>query len=108
MPEDRPFVDKKVVVGVQDSGAGQYRRAVEQAVAVAGGGIVGVGPGQVASQCLDAGLLDGLRINLVPVVLGGGVRVLRELVHAGKLARFEEPTIIVGRGVTHLDYRLRR
>ncbi|MGI5181002.1 hypothetical protein ACQEVZ_32295 [Dactylosporangium sp. CA-152071] len=96
-------MDKKVVVGVQDSGAGQYRRAVEQAVAVAGGGIVGVGPGQVARQCLDAGLLDELRINLVP----GGVQVLRELVHAGKPARFEEPTIIVGRGVTHLDYRLR-
>ncbi|MEV0561125.1 hypothetical protein [Dactylosporangium sp. NPDC050588] len=50
--------------------------------------------------------LDELRIDLVPVVLGGGVRVLRELVHAGKLARFEEPTIIVGQGVTHLDCRL--
>lgn len=79
---------------------GRWAPAVVDGERADGGGGVG------AAVFESAVTLDELRIDLVPVVLGGGVRVLRELVHAGKLARFEEPTIIVGQGVTHLDCRL--
>src|SRR5919108_1485104 len=46
--------------------------AVAKASELAGDKIVGVNAGQIASQCLDAGLLDEVWIDLVPVVLGAG------------------------------------
>ena len=48
--------------------------AVEQAKDVAGGKDVGVGGADVAQQCIGAGLIDEVGIDLVPVLLGEGVR----------------------------------
>src|SRR5213075_2469116 len=49
--------------------------ALEQARAAADGKAVSLGGGaDVAQQYLAAGLLDELRIHLVPILLGGGVR----------------------------------
>jgi dihydrofolate reductase len=77
--------------------------AVEQARAAAGEGWVGVGGANIAQQCLNAGLLDEVRVNLVPVLLGEGIRYFDNLSTA-PLA-FEGPTVIEGTGVTHLIYR---
>jgi dihydrofolate reductase len=81
-------------------------RAVEQAKALAGGKAVGVNGGTIASQCLDAGLLDEVWIDLAPVLLGGGTRFFDQL----KIApvEFDGPVSVVeGTGVTHLRYRVR-
>ena len=47
--------------------------ALEQAQAVAGDKDVGVGAASIVQQCIRAGLLDEIHIDLVPVLLGGGV-----------------------------------
>jgi hypothetical protein len=53
--------------------------------------------GQMARQCLEAGLLDEVGVELVPVVLGGGT------------PQFEGPVAVVeGTGVTHLRYRVKK
>jgi dihydrofolate reductase len=50
--------------------------AVEQARAVAGDKKnVAVGAASIAQQCIRAGLLDEIHVDLVPVLLGGGVRL---------------------------------
>jgi dihydrofolate reductase len=84
---------------------GGVEAAVEQAKAVAGDRVVGVGPGDVAGQALDAGLLDEVRIDLVPVLLGEGKRLLGDL--ANIPVTFGTPQVIQGKGVTHLIYRVR-
>lgn len=58
----------------------------------------------VVQQCLRAGLLDELIINLVPVVLGHGVRLLDDL----EPADLDLTSVIDAPGVTHLTYRVRR
>jgi len=54
-----------------------------------------VGP----QQCLNAGLLDEVRVNLVPVLLGRGMRYFDNLASAP--VALEGPTVIQGTGVTH-------
>jgi dihydrofolate reductase len=52
--------------------------AVRQAAAAAGpDGWAGVGGPDIIRQCLREGLLDELRVDLVPVFLGGGIRYFR-------------------------------
>jgi len=80
--------------------------AVEQAKAAAGEKVVGVGGADVAQQCLNAGLLDGIRVNLVPVLLGDGVPFFANL--AGTPVWLDDPRVVEGARVTHLDYRLRK
>ena len=54
--------------------------AVEQARAVAGDKKnVAVGAASIAQQCIRAGLLDEIHVDLVPVLLGGGVRLFEHL-----------------------------
>src|SRR5215216_7326293 len=53
--------------------------AVEQAKAVAGEKDVAVGAASIAQQCIRAGLLDEIHIDLVRVLLGGGVRLFEHL-----------------------------
>jgi dihydrofolate reductase len=77
--------------------------AVAQARAAAAGKDVGIATPGVVRQCLDAGVLDELQVNLIPVVLGDGVAffdgIAREISLAG-------PEVIEGNGVTHLRYRV--
>jgi dihydrofolate reductase len=80
--------------------------ALEQAREAAGDKDVVVGGGaNVAQQYLSAGLLDELHLHVVPILLGGGARLLDGVGTApGKLERvsvIESPT-----GVTHLRYRV--
>jgi dihydrofolate reductase len=78
--------------------------AVEQAKAVAGDKDVAVGAASIAQQCIRAGLLDEVHINLVPVLLGGGVRLFE---HLGTThIELESPRVIEAPGVTHLTFRV--
>lgn len=76
--------------------------AIRQAQTYANGKNVGVGGADITQQCLRAGLLDEIRINLVPVVLGGGVRLFDSF----GPAELEIVGVREGKGVTHLTYRV--
>ncbi|ADJ43116.1 hypothetical protein AMES_1294 [Amycolatopsis mediterranei S699] len=78
--------------------------AIEQAKA-AGDGTVGVSGPSIAQQCLRLGLLDEVRIDLVPVLLGTGVRYFEDA-DSGD-AELEQAEVVAGQGVTHLRYHVR-
>jgi dihydrofolate reductase len=81
--------------------------AVAQAKAIAGDKAVGVNGGTIARQCLDAGLLDEVWVDLVPVLLGGGTPFFEQLSTAP--VALEGPySVQEGTGVTHLRYRVPR
>ena len=78
--------------------------ALRQARAVAGGKTVAVGAADVAQQYLKAGLLDEIHIDLVPVLLGGGVRLFAGLEeHPFEL---NCDRVVESDGVTHLRYQV--
>ncbi len=68
--------------------------------------VVGVNGGVIARQCLDAGLLDEIYVELVPVILGGGTPFFAEL--AKVPVELEGREVVVGKDVTHLRYRVRK
>jgi dihydrofolate reductase len=78
--------------------------AVEQAKAVAGGKIIAVGAASIAQQCIRAGLLDEIHVDLVPVLLGNGVRLFDHL--GTEPIELESSRVIEGAGVTHLTFRV--
>ena len=74
---------------------------------LAGDKVVGVNGGTIASQCLDAGLLDEVWVDLVPVILGAGTPFFASLGAAPHV--LEGPiSVTEGLDVTHLRYRVRR
>jgi len=68
--------------------------------------VVEVGGAGIAQQCLDLGLLGEVRVDLVPVLLGEGIRFFGNLSRAP--VALEGPRVIEGTGVTHLIYRVQR
>jgi dihydrofolate reductase len=57
-------------------------------------------------QCLNAGLLDEMWVDLVPVLLGGGTLFFDQLKAAS--VELESPiSAVQGSDVTHLRYRVR-
>ena len=80
--------------------------AVAQAKAAASGKSVGVHGADTIQQCLNAGLLDELNIDLAAVLLGSGVRLFDHL--AGTPSVLGNPTVVQGVGVTHLRYAVRK
>ena len=81
------------------------KSALEQARRAAGAKDVMLwGGGQVAQQYLAAGLLDELELHVVPVLLGGGSRLLGNLGDAD--VRLEQVRAVEAPGVTHLKYRI--
>jgi dihydrofolate reductase len=78
--------------------------AVEKARAAAGERDVAVGAASIAQQCLRAGILDEVHVDLVPVLLGDGVRLFEHL-GAGPIG-LESTRVIEGTGVTHLTFRV--
>ena len=57
---------------------------------------------QTIQQCLDAGLLDAIHIDLAAVLLGEGVRLFDHLANTPIV--LGDPTVVAGKGVTHLRY----
>jgi dihydrofolate reductase len=79
--------------------------ALEQAQSVAGDRPISVGAANTAQQFLRAGLLDEIRLNVVPVLLGSGVRLLDNLDRPLELAC---TLVVESDQVTHLRYRVLR
>jgi dihydrofolate reductase len=80
--------------------------AIAKAQAVAGDRVVSLNAGDMTGQALAAGLVDELRVDLVPVLLGTGVRYFGDFTGAERL--LENPTVVQGDRVTHLHYRVRK
>lgn len=80
--------------------------ALEAAKKVAGDRIVAVSTPTLTRQYLDAGMLDEIVVSLVPVLLGSGVPFFADL--ARTPVRLGDPTVVAGRGVTHLTYPVKR
>lgn len=77
--------------------------ALEQAKRAAAGRDVVIGGGaNVVQQFLSAGLVDEFELHLVPILLGGGERLLDNI---GSL-RLEQLHAIDAPGVTHIKYRV--
>ena len=76
--------------------------AVAQAVAAAGERAVGVHGGDTIRQLLDAGLLDEVHVDLVPLLLGSGIPLFDKVRDAPVV--LGNPTVVAGVGVTHLRY----
>jgi dihydrofolate reductase len=95
-PQDAPFTF--VSDGIE--------AAVEEARRLAAGKDVGVNGGTIASQCLNAGLLDEVGVDLAPLLLGAGTPFFSDLANAP--AVLEGPVSAVqGVDVTHLRYTVR-
>jgi dihydrofolate reductase len=82
------------------------QRAVAQAKAVARDRDVSVMGSAGVQQALQLGLLDEIHVHLVPVLLGGGVRLLDHL-GPGPI-ELEGMGVVDAPGVTHLSYRVMR
>ena len=79
--------------------------AVNQAKTAAAGKSVGVHGADTIQQCLNAGLLDEIHVDIAAVLLGSGIRLFDHL--AGTPIVLGNPTVIAGIGVTHLRYPVR-
>jgi len=78
--------------------------AIEKARVIAGGKNIGVGGADITRQCLKLGLLDEIQIDLVPVLLGRGVRLFEYL--GIEPIELERTRVIEAPGVTHLSFRV--
>jgi dihydrofolate reductase len=78
--------------------------AVEQARHAAAGKDVSVMGAKTIQQCLRAGLLDELIIDLVPAVLGRGARLL-DGIEPGTV-ELDLVRVVDAPGVTHLAYQV--
>jgi dihydrofolate reductase len=78
--------------------------AVRQAQTAAGNKDVVICTASILQQCLNAGLMDEIHVDVAPLLLGKGVRLFDHL----NLAPIElECMSVVGApGVTHLSYRV--
>jgi len=78
--------------------------AIRQAQAAAGEKIVSVDSASIMQQCIAAGLLDEVHLDLVPALLGGGVRLFDHL--GATPPALERLAVVAAPGVTHLRYRI--
>lgn len=78
--------------------------AVAEAKSVAGTKNVVVGTPSITDQALHAGLLDEVHIHQIPILLGGGVPVFRQL-GSGPI-ELERIKTVEAKGVTHLYLRV--
>jgi dihydrofolate reductase len=76
--------------------------AVAQAKHAAGTKSVGVHGSDTIQQCLNAGLMDEIHVDLAAVLLGEGVPLFDHLANTPVV--LGNPTVFAGVGVTHLRY----
>lgn len=80
--------------------------AVKRAKAAAAGKSVGVHGADTIQQCLNAGLLDEIHVDIAAVLFGSGVRLFENLVDTPTV--LGDPDVTPGVGVTHLRYPVSR
>jgi dihydrofolate reductase len=80
--------------------------AVARARSAAGPKSVAVHGADTIQQCLSAGLLDEIHIDLAAVLLGSGVRLFEHVI--GAPVHVGNPAVVAGAGVTHLRYPVHR
>jgi dihydrofolate reductase len=78
--------------------------AVAQAKQAAGNQYVDLVGASIVQQCLKAGLVDELQIDLAPILLGGGVSLFNHL-GTGPI-ELERVKVVEGKDVTHLLFRV--
>lgn len=79
--------------------------ALDQARAAAGDKDVSVAGGaSTIQQYLKAGLVDEMQIHLVPLMLGGGIRLFDKVDPEG--VELEGTRVVESPRVTHLKYRV--
>jgi dihydrofolate reductase len=84
------------VTGGPESAIAQARKAAgDKDITIHGGGAA-------VRQYLAAGLLDELQLNVTPIILGGGERLLDNIPNL----KLEQIRAIEAPGVTHLKYRV--
>lgn len=82
-------------------------RAVTQAKAAAGDrNVVVVGGADVARQCLKAGLVDQLHIDIMPIILGDGLRLFDD--RGSPEIRLERTAVSAGGARTSFRFRVLR
>lgn len=79
---------------------------MELAKDAAGERAVSVSAANTAQQLLRAGLLDEIELNVVPCLLGSGVRLLDHL--GPEPIDLQQILVIPSDGVTHVRYRVVR
>jgi dihydrofolate reductase len=87
-----------VTDGIESSLKQAQEAAGDKDILVAGGA-------NVIQQFMEAGLLDEIQIHLVPILLGGGVRLLDNLDPKIKL---EKIRVIDSPEVTHFKFRIKK
>jgi dihydrofolate reductase len=78
--------------------------AIKKARKIAGDKDVAVGAPSITQQCLKAGLIDEINIDLVPVLLGRGIRLFDQL--AGQAIELESTSVTRAPGVIRLLVRV--
>ena len=79
--------------------------AIEQAKNAAGGKVVTLHGATVMQQALPLGLVDEIRVHVIPVLLGGGTPLFGHLDSAISL---ERTRVVVTPAATHLIFRVAR
>jgi dihydrofolate reductase len=73
---------------------------------LAGDGVVDVTAGDIGGQAFSAGLVDEVAMDVVPVVLGEGVRFFGS--HTGTVLLDDPDHVVQGDRVLHLRYTVKR
>lgn len=105
VPEKRPKGTDRVTFTFVTDG---LESAIRQAKAAAGDKEVNIiGAASIAQQCLKAGLADELDVDIMPVLLCGGLRLL-ENINAEKIQLERIKVTELPSGRTHLRFRFVR
>jgi dihydrofolate reductase len=96
-PADRPREDENFVFVTEGIEA-----AVAKAREIAGTKDVGLNSGTIARQALEAGLIDEVHVDLVPVLLGAGTQYFGQFENAP--VELVQKSAWASKGVVHLTY----
>ncbi|GAA0945133.1 dihydrofolate reductase [Pseudonocardia zijingensis] len=86
--------------------AGSVEEGIALAKELAGDGLVDVTAGDIGGQAFSAGLVDEVGMDVVPVVLGEGVRFFGS--HTGTVLLDDPDQVVQGDRVLHLHFTVRR
>ena len=86
--------------------AGSVEAGIALAKELAGDGLVDVTAGDLGGQAFSEGLVDEVAMDVVPVVLGEGVRFFGS--HTGTVLLDDPDHVVQGDRVLHLRYRVTR